>query len=276
MAGLDEVTELELKNFEEMFQRQAQELLEQLDRGDFTNAMKVLAELSEARNTLLYQQVGRLTRGLHEAIKEFNIDVENSTAFQASQQEAEDLNEVANANERLGYVLELTENAANTTLDMVDKSMPIADELGEQARLLRQDWKAMGDADSTLAEVKDLGRTTEAFLQQIEDGTGTINKNMTEILLAQGFQDITGQLIKRVIGLMNDVESNLVNLVMVAGQVDRIRGNEPEGETQQSDEAKKQEEQLVKGHGPQIKADEKSDVVAGQDEVDDLLSSLGF
>lgn len=276
MAGLDEVTELELQNFEEMFQRQAKELLEQLDRGDFTNAMKVLAELSEARNTLLYQQVGRLTRGLHEAIKEFNIDVENSTAFQASQQEGEDANEVANANERLGYVLELTENAANTTLDMVDKSMPITDELGEQARLLRQDWKAMADADSTLAEVKDLGRTTEAFLQQIEDGTGTINKNMTEILLAQGFQDITGQLIKRVIGLMSDVESNLVNLVMVAGQVDRIRGNEPEGEARQSDEAEKQEEQLVKGHGPQIKADEKSDVVAGQDEVDDLLSSLGF
>lgn len=276
MAGLEEHSELHI--FEEMLQARAQELLSYLDKGDFTSAMRVLAELSEARNTMLYQEVGRLTRGLHEAIKEFNIDVENSTAFQVSSEDNE-ISKVANANERLSHVLQLTETAANTTMDKVDSSMPIAEELGEQARLLRADWKKMADASASLSEVKDLGRTTESFLLEIEKGTEEINKNLTDIVLAQGFQDLTGQLITRVIGLVNEVESSLVNLVAVAGQVDRIRGSEPEGERMEGSRSANEmteEEKLVKGHGPQINATEKDGVVAGQDEVDDLLSSLGF
>ncbi len=274
MAGLEEVSELH--NFEEVLQSRAKELLSLLDKGDFASAMGLLAELSEARNTMLYQEVGRLTRGLHEAIKDFNIDVENSTAFQASAEE--NISEVANANERLNYVLELTEGAANTTMDMVDASMPVAEEIGEQARLLREDWKQMADSESTLSELKDLGRTTEAFLQEIQRGSDTLHNNFTEILLAQGFQDITGQLIKRVIGLVNDVESNLVNLVAVAGRVDRISGvrQETAADSDNADSKAAEEEKLVKGHGPQIHAEEVADVVAGQDEVDDLLSSLGF
>ncbi len=278
MAGIEDYPELQV--FEDMLQSRAKELLSYLDKGDFTSAMGILAELSEARNTMLYQEVGRLTRGLHEAIKEFNIDVENSTAFQATSR-GDELSKVANANERLNYVLELTETAANTTMDKVDSTMPIAEELGEQARLLRQDWKAMADAKATLSEVKDLGRTTEAFLMTIENGTSDINKNLTEILLAQGFQDLTGQMITRVISLVNEVESSLVNLVAVAGQVEKIRGadqpdEEQDAQNAEADEAVKEEEQLVKGHGPQINAGKKDGIVAGQDEVDDLLSSLGF
>ena len=274
MAGLEDISDLH--NFEELLQEKAKELLACLDKGDFATAMQILAQLSEARNNMLYQEVGRLTRGLHEAIKEFNIDVENSTAFQASA-DGEEISEVANANERLNYVLELTESAANTTMDMVDASMPVADEMGEQARMLRQDWKQMADTEGTLSQLKDLGRTTEAFLQGIETGSDTLNKNFTEILLAQGFQDITGQLIKRVIGLVNDVESNLVNLVAVAGKVDQISGNiqdENKAPVVKSDQ--QSEKELVKGHGPQMHQDESPDVVADQDEVDDLLSSLGF
>jgi chemotaxis protein CheZ len=274
MGDLDEFNDL--SSFEDQLQDRVKELSAALDQGDLSGAMARLAELSEARNRLLYQEVGRLTRGLHEAIKEFNIDVENSTAFQTSASDSE-ISEVANANERLNYVLELTEGAANTTMDMVDASMPVAEEMGEQARLLRDDWKKMADSKSTLAELKDLGRSTEAFLLEIESGTTTLHKNFTEILLAQGFQDLTGQLITRVIGLVNDVESNLVNLVKVAGKVDSITGRAPEKlEDSPEQEAKEAEEKLVKGHGPQMHAEEVSDVVSGQDDVDDLLSSLGF
>ena len=275
MAGLEDFADLH--NFEEVLQGKAKELLELLDKGNFAGAMQILAELSEARNHMLYQEVGRLTRGLHEAIKEFNIDVENSTAFQASPDGSE-ISEVANANERLNYVLELTENAANTTMDMVDVSMPVAEEMGEQARLLRQDWKQMADSQSSMSELKDLGRTTESFLQEIEKGSDSLNKNFTEILLAQGFQDITGQLIKRVIGLVSDVESSLVQLVAVAGKVDQISGltNDDAKDATVVDEEAVAEENLVKGHGPQLHKETSTDVVADQDEVDDLLSSLGF
>jgi chemotaxis protein CheZ len=276
MSILDEVTDLQ--SFEQVLQARAQQLLGLLESGEFSGAMHILAELSEARNHIMYQEVGRLTRGLHEAIKQFNIDVEETAAFQATQHDDQDtLGEVSNAHERLNYVLELTENAANKTMDMVDASLPIADGLGEQARLLRQDWQAMADAQSSMSEIKDLGRTTEAFLQQIEDGAGKLQTNFTEILLAQGFQDITGQLIKRVNGLVHDVESSLLNLVVVAGKVDSIAG--VKRDSNKEDEqlaAQKQQQQSIKGHGPQVLEQEKVDVVAGQDDVDDLLSSLGF
>jgi chemotaxis protein CheZ len=159
--------------------------------------------------------------------------------------------------------------------------MPIAEELGVQSRLLKADWKSLADKEGSLTELKDLGRTTETFLQEIEKGSDTLHTNFTEILLAQGFQDITGQLIKRVINLVNEVESSLVQLVAVAGQVDRITGTKREevpDTTKLSEEQQKlsEEKQQLKGHGPQVLAKEMDGVVTDQDEVDDLLSSLGF
>ncbi|WP_421866689.1 protein phosphatase CheZ [Motiliproteus sp.] len=278
MTGLDEV--VDLQGFEQTMQVQAAELMKMLDKGDFAGAMQLLASLSEARNNMLYQEVGRLTRGLHEAIKQFNIDVEKSAALQVAH-DGDTHSEVSNAHERLNHVLELTESAANKTMDMVDASMPIAEELGEQAKLLRKDWQNMADQQSTMSELKDLGRTTETFLQEIEKGVAQLQSNYTEILLAQGFQDITGQLIKRVNGLVNDVEKSLIQLVMVAGKVDIITGVNREQESENTSTTAetavaKEKEANVKGHGPLVLDEEAVDVVSGQDDVDDLLSSLGF
>lgn len=276
MAVLDD--KVQLKDFEQQLQSRAQELVSFLDAGDTASAMRVLADLSEARNTMLYQEVGLLTRGLHEAIKEFNVDIENSSALQAKVDNGEQ-DKVSDANDRLQYVLQLTETAANTTMDKVESTLPVVNELGEQARLLREDWRTMADSEATLSQVKDLGRTTETFLSSIESGTDEVNANLNEILLAQGFQDLTGQMITRVMALVTEVESSLVNLVAVAGQVEKISGIESAEENQSAeavDASKKEEEKLVKGHGPQMNANEKEGVVADQDEVDDLLSSLGF
>lgn len=275
MAVLDGTAQL--KDFEQQLQSRAQELVSLLDSGDTAGAMRVLAELSEARNTMLYQEVGRLTRGLHEAIKEFNVDIENSTALKETVG-SDKQQKVSDANERLQYVLQLTETAANTTMDKVECTLPVVNELGEQARLLRRDWKSMADSKATLSQVKDLGRTTESFLSSIEAGTNEVNANLNEILLAQGFQDLTGQMITRVMSLVTEVESSLVNLVAVAGQVEKISGIDSAEENQSAevDETSIEEEKLVKGHGPQMNAEKRDGVVADQDEVDDLLSSLGF
>ncbi|MEH6649242.1 MAG: protein phosphatase CheZ [Motiliproteus sp.] len=276
MSVVEEVTDLQ--SFEVTLQEKAQELLLLLETGEFSGAMHILAELSEARNTIMYQEVGRLTRGLHTAIKQFNIDVEQTAALQVTKHDDQDaLSEVSNAHERLNFVLELTESAANKTMDMVDASMPVAAELGVQAKMLRKDWQAMADAQGSMSELKDLGRTTESFLLEIEKGAEQLQTNYTEILLAQGFQDITGQLIKRVNGLVHDVESSLVNLVVVAGKVDSIAGvNRDLDDEPVEAAAKKKEDSNIKGHGPQVLEEEQIDVVSGQDDVDDLLSSLGF
>ena len=100
MSMLDDVTDL--PSFEVALQGKAKELLVLLESGEFSGAMHILAELSEARNNIMYQEVGRLTRGLHTAIKEFNIDVEKTAQIQATQHEGQDtLSEVSNAHERL-------------------------------------------------------------------------------------------------------------------------------------------------------------------------------
>ncbi len=92
-------------------------------------------------------------------------------------------------------------------------------------------------------------------------------------MLAQDFQDLTGQVIKRVTGLVKEVEENLVNLVVMAGRVDKITGTE---HTKNNKVAESKQQKLEEGHGPQLHAEEREDVVSGQDDVDDLLSSLGF
>ncbi|VVN47922.1 Protein phosphatase CheZ [Pseudomonas fluorescens] len=98
--------------------------------------------------------------------------------------------------------------------------------------------------------------------------------NLNDILLAQDYQDLTGQVIKRVTQMVTEVESNLLKLVLMASQVDRFAGIEHDREAMWAE--KNPQKQLARGEGPQIRADNRADVVSGQDDVDDLLSSLGF
>jgi chemotaxis protein CheZ len=83
--------------------------------------------------------------------------------------------------------------------------------------------------------------------------------------------------IKRVTRLVTELESNLLNLVLMAGQVDRVAGIQHDRDAMRAEqEQQKQEKEPSKGEGPQMHADMREDVVSGQDDVDDLLSSLGF
>ena len=101
--------------------------------------------------------------------------------------------------------------------------------------------------------------------------------------MAQGFQDITGQLIRRVITLMTQVESQLVKLMDMAAKVERLSGIESDRNVMiQSRGAEEKEKKTttnsakeVKAEGPQIRKDDPN-VACDQDDVDELLSSLGF
>ena len=123
-------------------------------------------------------------------------------------------------------------------------------------------------------EFRELARRVEGFLSRSEQDNRTVSSNLNDILLAQDYQDLTGQVIKRVTQLVTEVESNLLKLVLMAGQVDRFAGIEHDREAILSE--KDPQKHLAKGEGPQIHADKREDVVSGQDDVDDLLSSLGF
>ncbi|MCP5160368.1 MAG: protein phosphatase CheZ [Hahellaceae bacterium] len=247
--------------FESQLKIQASSLKDLVDAGNFGDALRVISQLNETRDKTLYQEVGRLTRSLHEAIRNFHIDTQSASS-------KEELSKIDDASDRLGYVVDMTNKAANKTLDLVEVSMPMASKIRDDADAIKADWARFRRREMKPDEFRDLSNRMEVFLEQISTDSNKVYGNLSDILLAQDFQDLTGQVIKRVIGLVKEVEENLVNLVVMAGKVDMMAGVTHE-DIEQKDESER-------GEGPQIHAEQREDVVSGQDDVDDLLSSLGF
>lgn len=244
-------------------------LTEKLQGNQFEEASVLIQSITESRDRHIFQTVGKLTRGLHNAIVNFNVDADLTK--QPPKIEGSDIHDASN---RLNYVIELTQKAAEKTMDMVDEAAPIAANLGQEANLLRNDWARLKRREMSADEFRELYERMDGFLGQMEVGTTRLSKSLQDIVLEQGFQDLTGQVLKRVIGLIKDVEKDLVDLVRMAGQVEEITGIadplEDPHEVEQLIEKRKHE-----AEGPQINK-ERENVVSGQDEVDDLLSSLGF
>ncbi|PVZ13802.1 MULTISPECIES: protein phosphatase CheZ [unclassified Pseudomonas] len=253
-------------DFESTLKKHAHELVERLEQGKFADAVELIHELNQARDRGLYQEVGRLTRELHSAIVSFQIDPRLSDASEASQ--------ITDATERLDYVVRLTEQAANRTMDLVEQSLPVAHELGDSAKALRADWQRFMHKEMGADEFRELVKRVDGFLSHSETEATALSSKLNDILLAQDFQDLTGQVIKRVTGLVTEVESNLLKLVLMASSVDRFAGIRHDRD--ELEREKNKEKYPDRGEGPQIHADKREDVVSGQDDVDDLLSSLGF
>lgn len=249
--------------FEQILRDSTSELIEKVESGELSDAVNLIQRINDERNRNLYLEVGRLTRALHDAITNFHIDM--GVANTAT----EEMSQMANATDRLNYVIKMTQDAANQTMDKVDESTPVADRLSEQAASLRKDWARLVRREMKPEEFRDLYRRIDDFLKETEEQSGTLSSNFNEIILAQGYQDLTGQVLIKVITLVQEIEESLVNLVCMASQVDKITGIKHEQDDKPEVEAHAPE-------GPIINAEERADVVSGQDEVDDLLSSLGF
>jgi chemotaxis protein CheZ len=253
-------------DFESTLKKHAQELVASLEKGKFGDAVQLIHELNQTRDRGLYQEVGKLTRELHSAIVNFQID--------PHMPQAEEVSQITDATERLSYVVRLTEGAANRTMDLVEQSTPLMNGLSADAKALSTDWGRFMRREIGAEEFRDLARRVDGFLTRSEKETHEVASHLNDILLAQDYQDLTGQVIKRVTQLVTEVESNLLKLVLMASQVDRFAGIEHDQEVFRKQ--KEQEKLHSKGEGPQIHADKREDVVSGQDDVDDLLSSLGF
>lgn len=245
--------------FEKLFAEKAKELLERLENNDVAGAVSLIQDLQKVRDESLYQEIGHLTRALHESIKNFKLDGGGQG------------NDIDEAHEGLAYVVEMTAKAANKTMDKVEESMPLSEEIASESSEIKQEWKRFLNKEMQPAEFRELTKRIDGFLDKASINTRKLNSNLNEILLAQDFQDLTGQVIQKVTAMVTDVESRLVNLVSMAGQVDQMTGIQHEEVETPEDEVDPH-----KGEGPQIKAEEKENVAANQDDVDDLLSSLGF
>ena len=239
-------------------------LKEKIEQGKTTEISELIDSIKETRDKGLYLEVGKLTRALHDAISDFHIDAYLDGADSTNNS---DTSSITDATDRLSYVLNLTDAAANRTMDMVEQSLPIAQEIGHDTNKLKKDWERLGKREISYEDFGALYKEMGTFLEANEARVEGLQQNLTNILMAQDYQDLTGQVIKRVVTLVQDVEGSLVTLVKLAGNVEAVTGIETE-----SDERSSKPAQEEIGIFP-TKNDE---FVSGQDDVDDLLSSLGF
>lgn len=257
--------------FEAELQTRAERLVELLSQGQLPQAMDQVQQLNEMRHQALYHEVGTLTRAVHNAIVGFTDDVSSTELLQDSKQR---IASISDASERLSYVIELTEANAHKTIDQVDEAL-------QHVAAIEQDFLQRQELIEDLGALKNDHPQLEALYEKAcryagdhKVVLGQLKERLTGILLAQEYQDITGQLIKRVIQLVTDIEDKLVGLMAVASRVNRL-GALPAagGAAAVSPESECPD---VKAEGPQMKGRHDGVVASSQDDVDDLLSSLGF
>lgn len=236
--------------------KQAKQLVEWLEAGEQSKADQWLDDFQQEHDDKLFTSVGQLTRDLHEALQDFQLD---PRIMQLTQDDLPD------AQNRLQYVIEKTEDAANRTMDAVEACLPMTDEMHQRVEQVMPAWQRLMSNDIQLNEFKEMCHQVDALMRECGQNMPQIHGLMTEVLMAQDYQDITGQIIRRVIQLVEDVEKNLIELLKLFGE-------------EQKSQAKQNVKAVDKNaaEGPIINPEQRDDVVENQDDVDDLLSSLGF
>ncbi len=241
----------------------ARALVTELEAGNAAAAEHRIEELGRLREQSLFQELGKMTRQLHDALNSFALDSRMQTLAES---------DIPDAKARLNHVIEMTEASANRTLTAVEGTLPIAEHLQEKANTLHEKWARFRNKDMDVNEFRNMSKEIDAFLDITKDNAGQIHSNLSEVMMAQDFQDLTGQIIRRVITLVQEVEDNLVELIRLSGGIDSDKdaGNQAGSEAGGKDD-------VMRGVGPQVPGvNDDSGSVSGQDEVDDLLSSLGF
>jgi chemotaxis protein CheZ len=196
----------------------------------------------------IFQQLGTLTRQLHDTLNMLGV-------LPQLKYTVEDL---PDARSRLNYIAQKTEAAAEKVLNLVDTAKSDQEHIAAETRKLA----ALITADPVKAVASG---AVFNFVQEVEATTHRVDGHLTDIMMAQDFHDLTGQVVAKVVKLANDLESQLVKLLVQAAP--------PE-------QAHKVEAALTHNHeelsGPVVAPEGRTDVVSNQGEVDDLLASLGF
>lgn len=249
------------QRLDDVFLEKAKVLLKKLESGDVTDGMQGLVNLNEERIQLLYSQIGKITRGLHNAIANLEIKTAKTVL-----KDTDDLKQEANGtHKRLRYVSEITLEAAHATMDLVDKSVPIATELGVESSKLRRELQKFHPAEVDAAEFQSVYRKIDRYLELVELKSADLNSNFTEITVTQGYQDLSGQMLNQVMATLVETETDLLDLLETADLMQHVSGI---GSDPTDRSAESRSDDAVRPVA--------DDVMNNQDEVDDLLSNLGF
>ncbi|MBT9520110.1 MAG: protein phosphatase CheZ [Dechloromonas sp.] len=198
----------------------------------------------------VFNRIGHMARALHDTLGLLGYDKLIEKTVSA----------LPDAKDRLAYVANLTEQAACRVLNATDIANPLIDDMENGALVLGKRWDKVFANEMGPAEFKLLAADTRAFLnEQLPQKTRETHAQLTEIMMAQDFQDLTGQVIKKIVGLAHELESGLMTVLIEV-----------------LPETKRTEEVASLMNGPVINAEGRTDVVVNQEQVDDLLDSLGF
>lgn len=204
---------------------------------------------AEERHQSAFLQIGQLTRLLHDTIRQLGYD-------RMLEETAEKL---PDARQRLSYISQMTEQAASRVLNATDIAKPIQDRIEDQAGSLSAKWANLYDKKLSVDEFKLLAGETRSFLDQAQRDSKVVNEQLLEIMMAQDFQDLTGQVIKKIVEMASKMEDGLLKVL-----IDIM----PENKRSQAEGG------LL--NGPVVDSKGRDDVVTSQEQVDDLLDSLGF
>lgn len=238
--------------------QQARQLVELLEADQIESANHLVQQLVVPGTSELFAEVGKLTRQLHDSLESFHLDPSLNDLIEEN---------IPDAKKRIAHVIGMTEQAANRTMDAVESCLPIADNISQQLNHIQPQWQRLMQRQLQLGEFKSLCHNLDSFLAQANSDTKTLNGLLTDVLMAQDYQDLTGQILSRVIELVREVEESLIRLLTAFDQSNTIPNVTP---------TTKNKAPLADAEGPILNATEREDVVTGQDDVDDLLSSLGF
>lgn len=196
----------------------------------------------------LIQKIAALTRMLRESMRELGLDQAVKEAAHA----------IPDARDRLHYVARMTEQAANRVLNAAEQLQPVQEDLQARAQSLDERWQTWFDQPVELADARELVDDTRAMLKEIPQTTKFTQDALLDIIMAQDFQDLTGQVIMKMLDVVTAIETELVQVL-----IDSVP-------------AERREEAQSLLNGPEVNPHGKQDVVTSQDQVDDLLDSLGF
>lgn len=197
----------------------------------------------------VFNKVGHLARQLHDTLRELGYD--HALEDVATQ--------MPDARSRLTYIAQMTESAASRVLNATDIAIPLQDDVEKRSSTLHDRWEKLYRNELSVDEFKALAAETRGFLGDVPAFARDTRAQLNEIMMAQDFQDLTGQVIKKIVEMSQKLENGLLQVLIEAMPAAK-RASTPES--------------LL--NGPVVSAEGREDVVTSQEQVDDLLESLGF
>jgi len=215
--------------------------------------LETLDRLVETRAQTLYRNLRDLSGSLRSALDQFQFNSRLATLAGK---------DVPDAKLRLDHALKLTEDGAHRTLDLVERACPLSDKIAKEAAALVVTLRSMRDVMTQTTAFPEVLARFDDFLVLAQRDSEIVRGNLTDVLMAQSYQDLSGQIIRGVITLVGEVERTLAQLTSFTGDPTSVTGSPVSPSPTQ-------------GFGPAVPG-LTTGAVSEQNDVDALLADLGM